>query len=386
MRILLNAAFVSEAPVGISRYIKCLVPHLARLCELTVLTSDPGQFQSMGCRTREIPRRTESQKWRLVWTLTCLGFLASKEYDILLCPTPEVPPVSRIPVIALLHDLIPLALPAMHSSRYKAFFWLTLQTLRWADVIITETANTKKDLTRLKVVRASRVRVVPAGPGMTPSPAQERPAGQEPAVPTHAATTGSAAARGERFILYVGGHSLHKNVPRLVTAFSRLQIPADIKLYLVGWGKDEHIVKTRRAVQACGAEGRVVLLDWLPDRELSLLYRNCLLFVFPSLYEGFGLPVLEALAHGAPVACSRTSSIPEIGGDAALYFNPLSVNDIAEKLQLLYDNAELARRLRESGPRQARRYSWEETAKRVYDIAVALDAKSTCTPMPGENK
>jgi glycosyltransferase involved in cell wall biosynthesis len=173
------------------------------------------------------------------------------------------------------------------------------------------------------------------------------------------------------YVLYVGGHALHKNLPRLVAAFARVSRLSGTKLVIVGWSKPELIDRTKDAVRRHGLEGSVaVLSDRLSDSQLSSLYSGCRTFVYPSLYEGFGLPVLEALQHGAPVACSRTSSLPEVGGNAALYFDPLSTDDIAAKIKTILTNDRLASELRLRARARAREFSWRKTADGIYKVAL----------------
>jgi len=231
-------------------------------------------------------------------------------------------------------------------------FWLGLQTLRWADAVVAVSDHTKSDLGRLKIVPPRRVYRVLEGPGLLPTEEEN-----------------SFAQRFYPYILYVGGHWSHKNVTKLIATFVRLKSKEKLKLVIVGGGPME---VTEKAVRKRGLENRIVLLSDLLDAQLSSLYTHCSAFVFPSLYEGFGLPVLEALAHGAPIACSHTSSIPEVAGKAALYFDPHSVKDMASKVQILLDDSTLVAELRNRGPDQASRFSWEKAASEIYQIAMEL--------------
>ena len=356
MRILFSSAFATGVNVGISSYIRRLVPKLARLCELTVLTPDPELFSGTA-RTVRIPSWTRSHLGRVVWTAVFLQYYCTRNFDALLCPTPVVPVNSPLPTAAIVHDLTPLMLPRLHSSRMKSLFWLALQSLRWADSVITDSASTKGDLAAYnKLVPSERITVVGAGPGIL-SDVQDS----------------SLAARLTPYVLYVGGHARHKNLPRLIAAFARLPVTPSLKLVITGWSKPELIAHTKKAVQRFGLQQRVAIIsDHLRDAELSGLYSNCSAFVYPSLYEGFGLPVLEALARGAPVACSRSSSLPEVAGDAALYFDPESIDDIATKLQTIISCTETAVELRRRGPERASQFSWQKTAQETYRVLQGL--------------
>jgi glycosyltransferase involved in cell wall biosynthesis len=353
VKLLVNAAFATGIRVGVSVYLREIVTRLARMCDVTVLTSEEPQFRSLGCRTIRIPHWSRSLRGRFLWELLRLRGASPPDYDVLLCPTPVAPPLPRLPVISVVHDLTPLVCSRLHGARFKTAFWLNLQTLRWASRVAVDSENTRVDLTRLRILPDRRVAVVPAAPGLRP-----------------VAAAGGFARTYGRFVLHVGGHIPTKNVPRLVAAFSRLA-DQELRLLLVGWGAGDQLARTKRAVERFGLGGRVVMLTDLPGPALSDLYANCQLFVFPSLYEGFGMPVLEAMAHGAPVACSVASSLPEIAGDAALYFDPLSVTEIVDRMRTLLDSRRLASTMQERGLARAAGYTWENTAASMYRLAMS---------------
>ncbi len=230
-----------------------------------------------------------------------------------------------------------------------------MQTVRWADRVVVDSAHTRKDLVRLNLVSDSSITVVHAGPGVQPSEQSQ--------------TYGSDL---RPYVLYVGGHAVHKNIARLIASFARVARGGQLRLVLAGWREPLLLARTKAAISSHGIENQVsVLPSGLTDAQVSGLYHNCSVFVYPSLYEGFGLPVLEAMAHGAPVACSRSSSLPEVGGDAVLYFDPLSVDDIAAKIAILVNDAGLQSKLRLRGTARAAYFSWDRTAQGIYDVALA---------------
>ena len=352
VRILVNAAVVTGEPCGIMRYLQNLVPRQASLCDLAVLTSCPSAFAGAGCQTVPIPLWTRDAYTRFVWELTCLRHYCTSDYDVLFNPTPLGVPCAPLPVISCVHDLTPLTVPRLHSPLYKATFWADLQSLRWADAVVVDSERTARDLSSLRLVPGRRVSVVPLGPAV-------QPCGE----------TASLGRELEPYVLYVGGHWAHKNVKRLLAAFSKLRSPDGLRLVLVGGGP---MSENTTAIVRLGLGDRTLLLRDLTDADLSSLYSHCSAFVCPSLYEGFGLPVLEALAHGAPVACSDSSSLPEIAEQAALYFSPHSVSEIAKQIQALLDDTGLSAKLRSMGPARAARFSWERTAQDIHEIALRL--------------
>lgn len=355
MKLLVDASFHTGIKVGIARYIERIVPELAKFCNVTVLTSSPEVFAQINCRVINIPKWTQTHRGRIIWELTSLSYYCRSDYDLLLCTTPIVPPFCPIPVISVVHDLTPLVQHKYHSSKYKTAFLISIKTLAWADAAISDSLYTRKEVLKYRLIPPKKIKVVYSGPGVQPY--------------NHDCGFGG---QFKPYVLYVGGHIPTKNVVRLIAAFSKLKSVPKMKLVLVGWGKPHHIEKTKQAIVNHGVEERVILLPSISDPELSSLYANCSGFVFPSLYEGFGLPVLEAMAHGIPVACSYSSSLPEIAGDAAVYFDPLNVLDIKHAIELLLYEPLIARQLGENGRTRSRIFSWTNAARDIYELACSI--------------
>jgi glycosyltransferase involved in cell wall biosynthesis len=173
----------------------------------------------------------------------------------------------------------------------------------------------------------------------------------------------------KEFILFVGTLQPRKNVSRLIEAFSKLK--EDVDLVVVGkkgWLYEEILDAPKRYK----VEDKVKFLDSVTDEDLPAFYKNALCFILPSLYEGFGLPVLEAMKYGCPVITSNISSLPEAGGEAALYVNPQNVEDIKERLESIINDQELRLRLIEKGYEQVKKFSWEKTAKETLDVLTKI--------------
>jgi len=169
------------------------------------------------------------------------------------------------------------------------------------------------------------------------------------------------------FIMYVGRPQLHKNLERLVEAFAVLrQDHPELKLVLAG-RKDRLYEQLQEKVREKGIRG-VIFTGFVSEGSLRWLYENTGAYVFPSLSEGFGLPGLEAMSHGAPVAASRATSLPEIYGQGAIYFDPLDVSDTAAKINQLLSDQKLAARVSAAGRKQAAKYSWQATAKQTLAV------------------
>jgi glycosyltransferase involved in cell wall biosynthesis len=176
------------------------------------------------------------------------------------------------------------------------------------------------------------------------------------------------------YILFVGTLQPRKNITKLIEAFSKIN-KNNIQLVIVGkkgWLYEDIL----EAPKKFGVEDKVRFLDFVENEDLFYLYKNALCFVLPSLYEGFGLPVLEAMKYGCPVLASNVSSLPEAGGDAAVYFNPMDVDDIKEKIDKVISDEKLREEMRKKGFKQVKKFSWEKTAKKTLAVLEEL-AKSS---------
>lgn len=173
--------------------------------------------------------------------------------------------------------------------------------------------------------------------------------------------------RSQKFIMYVGRPQPHKNLKRLVRAYSYVQLTHPrLKLVLVG-KLDSNYQLLKDYIHRQGMSG-VIFTDFVSEGRLRWLYENAQGYVFPSLSEGFGLPGLEALAHGLPLISSRATCLPETYKDGAVYFDPKSPSDMAEKIKAVLEDKELAAKLRRRGPKVASQYSWERTAKQTLAL------------------
>lgn len=174
-----------------------------------------------------------------------------------------------------------------------------------------------------------------------------------------------------RFLFYAGNAYPHKNLSRLVQAFSELQAKKpDLKLVLTGGGQGNSYFydQLRELAKRLGIADKVVFAGFVSEAELAGLYREASLFVFPSLSEGFGLPGLEAMEYGTPVMAAGASCLPEIYGRAAAYFNPLDPADMAAKIALLLDDKDELERLRRAGYEQVKKYSWERMGRETLAV------------------
>jgi glycosyltransferase involved in cell wall biosynthesis len=255
--------------------------------------------------------------------------------------------------VVTVHDLIYARFPDSHSGlRDKGMRVLVPGAVRRSHRVIADSQSTCRDLIELLGVSAERIDVVPLGLGMV---RREPPAAER-----------DVRARfelGERsVVLSLSAKRPHKNLLALIGALARI-LPEDRPLLVLPGYPTEHESELRARADALGIADDVRFPAWVSDGELEGLWSTARAFVFPSLYEGFGLPVLEAMARGVPVACANASSLPEVAGDAALLFDPHDEAAIATAISRLLDDERLRERLRALGVEQARRFTWERTAQ-----------------------
>lgn len=272
-----------------------------------------------------------------------------------LAGTPLMPPV-----VVTLYDLIPLLLPDRPRSALERLViqrWIHLAATR-ATRIVVPSEQTAADLRRFLPAVTPKIRVVPLGvtPGVTPHKAPR--GGPRPALPK--------AAGSERYLLYVGSNKPHKNLLRLIEAFAALDEPR-YRLVIAGaW--DRRYPESAAAVTRLNLGDRVTFYHDPDDEALDSLYAGAHAFVFPSLYEGFGLPVLEAMAAGLPVATSERGALRDVAGQAALTFDPRSREGMSAALSRLIGDQDLRRRLKAAALAQAARFSWERTARELCHV------------------
>jgi len=325
----------------------------------------------------EAPRRTlpwRDRAWRglslasQVSGLSLRGFLP--EGDLIHGTNSILPNVGSAPVVLTVQDVTFVSHPEVHSalSRFHLRRMVPRASLR-ARLVVVPSRATSEELRLRCGVDPGKIRVVPDGydeTRFTPAPG-----------PGDAAALERYGLRPP-FVLFLGTLEPRKNLIRLLDAFVLLRgqgFPHALVLAGgLGWGYEPVLDR----LKSPELDGAVVRIGRVPDRDLPALYRGAAAFAYPSIFEGFGLPVLEAMACGTPVVTSNASSLPEVAGDAALTVPPEDVPALAAALRAVLTDEGVARRLRAAGPARAARFTWRETARgtaEVYREALALGAR-----------
>jgi glycosyltransferase involved in cell wall biosynthesis len=270
--------------------------------------------------------------------------------------------------VVTIHDVIFRIHPEAHGWRTAALRLLIPLAARRSHRIIAPSQSTQRDLHTYLHVPKSKIDVVPNGIGFPP--AAERADEQE--------VRGRYALGSRPYVLTVSLKRPNKNLERLLDAVALIP-PERRPLLVLAGHATRYQERLRVHARRLGIEADARFLDWVPAEELETLYRSATAFVFPSVYEGFGLPVLEAMTRGVPVACSNRGALAEVADDAALLFDPFEPRSIAAAIERLLSDPAERDRLRDAGRANAARFSWSETAVKTiacYERALAY-ASST---------
>jgi len=302
-----------------------------------------------------------SARSRVQWVLgeqTLLPRLAARAHvDLVHSLASTAPLRGRFRRVVTVHDLIYARYPEAHAGlRAKGMQVLVPAAARRSHRVIADSQSTARDLVSLAHVDAARIDVVPLGLGNV----QRDPALDEQAVRARF----DLGAR--EMLLSLSAKRPHKNLAALIAALARIDPERRPVLVLAGYPtfhEDELHVRAREA----GLAEDVRFVGWLSGAEIEGLWSSARAFVFPSLYEGFGLPVLEAMARGVPVACSNASSLPEVAGDAALLFDPHDERAIADALERVLRDEDLRATLTARGHERARVFTWERSARLTFE-------------------
>ncbi len=351
---------------GIGTYIRNILRQLARLDRETeyLLICQPRDRElalSLGDNFRvEVDTSTPysfREQLSIPWTLLRTRARVLHE------PHYVLPPLVRCKSVVTIHDCIHLRFPQYLPNR-AALTYARAQmgsAARRSHRILTVSEASKRDILHYFPVHPEKITVI------------YNAIDERFAVPPPEEDVQRVAERyqlRDRFVLYVGNVKPHKNLERLIDAFHVLrQSPGldDVKLVLIG-DEISRYAALRRAVHRYNLHKFVRFLGFLSDETLAIVYRLARVFVFPSLYEGFGLPPLEAMASGTPVVTSNVSSLPEVTGDAALLVDPTVAEAIADAMRRILTDPAVAADLSARGLRRAREFSWEHAAARIRDI------------------
>ncbi|MGI0489645.1 glycosyltransferase family 4 protein [Pantanalinema rosaneae CENA516] len=356
--LLVNLATLSVQPTGLTTYTKNLFPHLRSLSPTLLVSS---VFMESAAQVidpqhcHEIPAEMTSDQGsqghlkRLTWTQTQLPKLYRElQANLLFSPVPEAPLASDCRYIVTVHDLIPLRFPQRFSPLTSYHRHYVPRVLNQAEHILCNSVATAQDIQQFHQISAQKITPIPLGYDASNFRFLNLPT--------------------LNYFLYVGRLDPYKNVQRLIEAFAALPDRTDYELWLVGPNDRRYLPNLEQQIQALGLSDRVKFLDYVAYEQLPTVINQAIALVFPSLWEGFGLPVLEAMACGTPVIASNLSSIPEVTGDAALLIDPTDVAAMSQAMTTLAQDAGACAELRRAGLLRATQFSWDYTGQATIDV------------------
>ncbi len=373
MHVGINAHLLSPVPgyrqAGVSRYIDQLLRHLWRVPAPQPRWSvyaPPGVSRALldappqvSLRTGRLP--TTHPLARIAWEQAIAPLVLLRDRpDVLLCPLNVVPLLAPCRSVVTVHDLAFLRFDLHKPAKRRYLTVLTRLSVRRATHVITVSEFTRREVLALLGAPAAKVTAIPNG----------RDARYQPLTQAAVEDFRSKKQLPSRFLLFVGTLEPRKNVPTLIRAYAEARAEIGMPL-LIGGGKGWRYDDIFALVQELGLERDVQFLGFLDSDELPHYYAAATALVYPSLYEGFGFPPLEALAMGTPVVTSDAASLPEVVGDAALLVPPQDVGALAHALVRVVRDVGLRAELRERGFVQARRFSWDRTAAETLRVLQA---------------
>jgi glycosyltransferase involved in cell wall biosynthesis len=350
---------------GIGTYIRNLLRQLARLdrdTEFVVLArpADCAALGSLGDNFRAVPETAAN--YSVAEQIRIPIALRREGVTLFHAPHYVLPPLVMCRSVVTIHDCIHLMFPQYLPSRLALTYARTSITLasRRATRVLTVSESSKRDILRFVDVAADKIDVI--------YNAYDERFGVEPREEDVIRVRERYQLHDE-FVLYAGNVKPHKNLERLIEAFDLVRKGGleHLKLVLIG-DEISKYAALRRAVHKHQLHKYVRFLGYLPEETLAVMYRLAGVFVFPSLYEGFGLPPLEAMASGTPVVTSNVSSLPEVAGGAAVLVDPYHPEAIADGIARVLCDETLRRDLRAKGLARARQFSWETSVRRVREI------------------
>lgn len=356
-KLFINLSLLMSKPTGITIYACNVFPYLKKL-NPTLLTAQDNQ--NFNCYF--VPSNLTSEQGtaghfrRLLWTQFKLPKIYKKlEGSLLFSPVPEAPLYTNCRSVVMVHDLIPLRFPKKNSPLTPYFNKYIPQVLKQAKHILCNSQATATDIIDLLGISAKKITPILLAYNAN----HFRPL---------KLTTKTRFSTKIPYFLYLGRHDFHKNLPRLIQAFAGIKNCRDYELWLAGQMDQRYTPKLQQQATELGIINQIKFLDYVPYDRLPILLNQALALVFPSLWEGFGFPVLEAMGCGTPVITSNLSSLPEVAGDAGLLINPYKVSEITDAMEQIINDNGLRAQLKALSLQQSSQFSWQKTGHSTLEV------------------
>ncbi|HMB66285.1 MAG TPA: glycosyltransferase family 1 protein [Patescibacteria group bacterium] len=374
-RIGIDARMYGPLGKGLGRYTQEIVDRVVEMDPenqyVVFLTRENfDEFQPKSDRIKKV--KTNIRWYSLAEQILLPFYIKKEKLDLMHFPHFNVPLLTPVKFVVTIHDLILTKFPTIRAStlspwlyKIKNFFYkVVIKTaVKRAKRIIAVSEFTKKDIAKQFRVKPDKIRVTYEGV------ADLAKGGNSSSVSgLNDTDTLLSYNIDSDFLLYVGNAYPHKNLEGLVEAFADF-CRNNYGIILVLVGKEDYFYqRLKETIQKKYSDPRIIFPGYIPDEKLEILYQRAMAYIFPSFYEGFGLPPLEAMAKGCPVLSSNRSSMPEILEEAALYFDPADKEDIVAKIKRVVQDPALRKELADKGEKQAAQYSWQRCAEQTLEI------------------
>ncbi|MFH1824986.1 MAG: glycosyltransferase family 1 protein [Candidatus Firestonebacteria bacterium] len=373
MKLAINATMIGEKQTGSGVYSLNILKELSKNIhnlggEVVVYTAFPEGLKGLNLNIKALSKNIQprynkkSAILRFIWSQVLYpGEIKKEKYNLVYNTTHHGSLFIDNQILTIL-DLLPLHFPRQHILQHYYFKYILPEIAKKAKKIITISNNTKMDILKYYKLPEEKVKVVLCGYDKNMYYVRE-----------DAKVIIKNKYKLEDYILIVGTSYPHKNVERVLNAYSTIK--TNTKLVIVGNGKKEYRKLLIKTINNKGLNNKVIILDLVTVEDLPYLYSAAKLFVFASLYEGFGLPTLEAMACGIPTIISNTSSFPEVGGDAAYYIDPYNELSIVGAMNICLSDNNLRNNLISKGLERVKLFSWEKAAKEIIGILKEVNEK-----------
>ncbi|WP_414548179.1 glycosyltransferase family 4 protein [Anabaena sp. CCY 0017] len=352
-QLIINLSILLPQPTGISNYAQNIFPYLKSLEPILLTAQNYSEFKCYQVPNTLTPAQgTKGHLRRLLWTQFQLPQIYKNlKSRLLFSPLPEAPLYSNGRFVVMSHDLIPLRFPKRFSPLTPYHRYYIPQVLKQAQHIICNSQATAQDIIDFYQIPASKITPIPL--------AYNR---------QHFRQIQEKCPEHRRYFLYLGRHDPYKNLHRLIAAFAALPSRGEYEIWLAGPVDSRYTPVLQTQVTELGITEQVKFLNYVSYNELPKIINGAIALVFPSLWEGFGFPVLEAMACGTPVITSNLSSLPEVAGEAAILINPYNTAEITESMRIIAEDMEVRSHLSTQGIKRANQFSWEKTGLATAEV------------------